>query len=217
MNTLETLFSKNAGGAEYARGYLDYLAVILRELDVSAIDKAMAVLDKARQEDRTIYFIGNGGSAATASHFANDFTLATRGTDFKPFRAVSLCDNNALVTAISNDAGFENLFTEQLKTLARSGDVLVSISASGNSKNLIKAIEFGKNLGMVNIGFAGFSGGKMRELCDPFVYIPSKSGEYGPAEDVALILDHLMSTYLTYKIYGSKLGFRPEHVGYDAK
>lgn len=217
MNTLETLFAKNKSGRDYACGYVEYLARILKEMDMGAVETVMDLFESARQGGRTIFFIGNGGSAATCSHFANDFTLATRGTQEKPFKALSLCDNNALMLAISNDVGYEGLFVEQLKTLARRDDLLVSISASGNSKNLVKAVEYANRSGMVSVGMAGFSGGAMKDLCRHFIYIPSHAGEYGPAEDVALILDHVISSFLTYRIYGEKLGFRPEHVGYDAE
>jgi D-sedoheptulose 7-phosphate isomerase len=215
MNKLEKIFSGTNNGKDYASAYIDQLARYLKELDCKKIEDIMSLFEMARQSGNTIFFIGNGGSAATSSHFANDFTLATRGTDAVPFRAVSLCDNNALLTALANDEGFDNIFVEQLRPLAKKGDIVVAISASGNSANLVKAIEYANGNGLVSVGFAGFTGGAMADICQQFLYIPSAEGEYGPAEDVAMVLDHLMSTFLTYKIYGDNLGFRPGHAGYS--
>lgn len=215
MNKLEMLFSESKTPFEYGKGYLNYLTETLHSLDLRKIEQVIHLFDQARIAGKTIFFIGNGGSAATCSHFANDFSLATRGADAVPFRAISLCDNNALVSAIANDVGFENLFAEQLKTLAQKGDLLVAISASGNSQNLLRAIEYADSHEMITVGIAGFDGGKMKTACRYFLHIPTNGGEYGPSEDIALVLDHLMSSYLTYRIYGGKLGFRPTHFGYE--
>jgi len=215
MNKLETLFRETKTPSQYGKGYLDYLAEILRSLDSQKIEEVIHLFDQARISGKTIFFIGNGGSAATCSHFANDFSLAARGTDAVPFKAISLCDNNALVSAIANDVGYEGLFVEQLKTLAQKGDLLMAISASGNSHNLLRAIEYADSHEMITVGIVGFDGGKMKTMCRYFLHIPTKGGEYGPSEDAALVLDHLISSYLTYRIYGEKLGFRPAHSGYE--
>lgn len=214
QNNLETIFSRSTCFSDYGEGYIDYLCRCLKGLDLSQVEKIVSRFEEARLNKRTIFFIGNGGSAATCSHFANDLTLLTRETSAVPYRAVSLCDNNAIITAIGNDCGFENLFAQQLENLAKEGDLLVVISASGKSKNLIRAIRYAKEKQLITIGFAGFSGGLFRDICDEFLYFPSKEGEYGPAEDMALIIDHLVSSYLAYKIYGGQLGLRPAHAGY---
>ena len=110
---------------------------------MSDIEKFTKVLLESRERASSVFFIGNGGSAATASHFANDIAIGTR-TDEKPFRAISLCDNQAVITAIANDDGYEEIFSQQLQVLLKKQDVVIAISASGNSPNLIRAIETAK-------------------------------------------------------------------------
>lgn len=214
-NNLEKIFAKTTCGKEFAKGYLENLMRCLKELDLNQVEKIIELFDQTRLQGQTIFFIGNGGSAATCSHFANDLMLLTRGVDAIPYQAISLCDNVALITAIANDCGFEKLFVQQLQNLAKKGDLLVAISASGKSKNLIEAVQWAGSIGLNTIGLAGFDGGGLKSLCQEFLYLPSKEGEYGPPEDMALILDHLITTFLAYRFYGKRLGFRPEHQGYQ--
>ena len=150
---------------------------------------------EARRKSATVYFIGNGGSASTASHFVNDLSIGTKSLD-RPFRAISLCDNQAVITAIANDYGYEYVFSKQLSVLLKENDVVVAISASGNSPNLIQAFSIAKNKAAVTVGISAFDGGKLKVLADVSVYVPTKKGEYGPAEDVHLMLDHLVTGYL---------------------
>src|SRR5437764_859010 len=126
-NTLEELFQKSTSAGHYAQGYVGYLAKVLQHLDLPAVQRLVDLITAAREQDRTVFFIGNGGSAATCSHFATDLgNLAAEGA--KPFRAVSLTDNTSFITALSNDDGFENVFVHQLRNLFREGDLLVAIS-----------------------------------------------------------------------------------------
>ena len=118
---------------KFSENYFSYLKILIDELSIENISKFIELILQTRENDKSIYFIGNGGSASTASHFVNDISLGSRQFE-KPFRAISLCDNQAVITAIGNDDGYENIFLQQLQTQAKSGDVLVSISASGNSK-----------------------------------------------------------------------------------
>ena len=120
--------------------YLEYLTTLIAQLDRSAISQFADLLLQSRENKTTTFFLGNGGSASTATHFVNDVSLGSRQFE-KPFRAISLCDNQAVITAIANDDGYENIFLQQLQTLATAGDTIVCISASGNSKNLINAIK----------------------------------------------------------------------------
>ena len=150
---------------------------------------------EARERGSSIFFIGNGGSAATASHFANDIAIGTR-TYEKPFRAISLCDNQAVITAIANDDGYEKIFSQQLQVLLKKQDVVIAISASGNSPNLIQAIDIAKKMGAISVGISAFDGGKMKEMVDVSLHVPTEKGEYGPAEDAHMVLDHLVSSYL---------------------
>ena len=148
----------------------------------------------ARERGATIFFIGNGGSAATSSHFANDLGYGTDSYD-KPFRVVSLADNNAAMTALANDFGYEEMFVRQLRVLGKPGDVVVGISASGNSPNLLKAFEFARAAGIRTVSITAFDGGRLRQMADQGVHVPTGSKEYGPAEDAHMILDHLVGAY----------------------
>ncbi len=143
----------------------------------------------------TIFFIGNGGSAATASHFANDLAYGTNDYD-QPFRAISLTDNVPVLTALGNDFGYEDIFLRQLQVLAKKGDVLVGISASGNSANLVKAFDYALSVDIKTVAITAFDGGKIKALADEGIHVPTEPQEYGPAEDAHMVLDHLVSAYL---------------------
>ena len=175
--------------------YINYLSSVLSSIDAKEIGCFIKTLLDARSRGATIYFIGNGGSAATASHFANDIAIGTREYD-KPFKAISLCDNNAILTAISNDDGFDSVFSQQLQVLLNKGDVVVAISASGNSVNLLKAFDVAKQKGAITVGLSAFDGGKLKIEADISVHVPTGKSEYGPAEDAHMVLDHLVSNYL---------------------
>ena len=193
MNNLDKIFTKNP--SEFAKAYLEYLAKVLENIDTEAIGEFINILLAARSGGATIFFIGNGGSASTASHFANDLSIGTNAYE-KPFRALSLTDNHAIITAIANDFGYEEIFVRQLMILGRKGDVLVGISASGNSPNLIRAFDHAKTIGIQTIAITAFDGGKMKNIADYSVHIPTGPKEFGPAEDAHMILDHLIGAYL---------------------
>ena len=193
MNNLDRIFSKDP--AAFARTYLDYLTSVLKTIDTREISQFIETLLDARKRGATIYFIGNGGSAATASHFANDIAIGTNSYE-KPFRAVSLTDSNAIITAVGNDFGFEEIFVRQLRVLGRAGDVVVAISASGNSPNLIRAFDYAKSIGIKTVAITAFDGGKMKQIADEGVHVPTALKEYGPAEDAHMVLDHLVGAYL---------------------
>ena len=145
---------------------------------------------------------GNGGSSTTATTMANDIgfdILKKTGTD-KPFKVLSLVDNNSVITAIANDVGYENAFINQLKIHYRSGDSIILISASGNSPNILKAAEWVKSKGGTIIGFLGFTGGKLIEFCDVKIHVKSEAGEYGPVEDAHLIMNHILAHWFQNKL-----------------
>lgn len=186
----------------FAGAYLRYLTTVLQGIDTKEIGRFIETLLDARERGATIFFIGNGGSAATASHFANDLAIGTN--DYvKPFRACSLTDNIAVLTAVGNDFGYEDIFSRQVRVLGKRGDVLVAISASGNSPNLLKALEAAKSADIKTVAITAFDGGKMRSMADKSVHIPTALKEYGPAEDAHMILDHLVSAYLMRAIRSS--------------
>ena len=195
MNKLDQIYSESLSINDYSKSYIDYLSTVLNNISLKDIEEFVEVLLEARERESSIFFIGNGGSAATASHFANDIGIGTR-TYEKPFRAISLCDNQAVITAIANDDGYKKIFSQQLQVLLKKQDVVVAISASGNSPNLLEAIDTAKKMNTITVGISAFDGGKMKEMVDISVHVPTEKGEYGPAEDAHMVLDHLISNYL---------------------
>ena len=182
----------------FSNSYLEYLTELISQLNREAIGDFADLLLQSRDSGATTFFLGNGGSASTATHFVNDVSLGSRQFK-KPFRAISLCDNQAVITAIANDDGYENIFLQQLQTLSRPGDTIVCISASGNSKNLIKAIEFAKENNLYVVGLTAFDGGYLKESCDLNIHVPTKIGEYGPAEDLHMVICGLIGSYFREK------------------
>jgi len=194
MNRVQQICQDSSNGAEYADGYLNYLSEVFSLIDRDAVAQFADALLEARERDSRIFFIGNGGSASTASHWVNDLT---RWRD-RPFRAISLTDNVAVLTAYGNDFGYDLVFKMQLETLMQPDDLVVAISASGNSPNIVSAIEYANENGAITIGLTGFDGGKLMEMAQIVVHAPTNKGEYGPAEDVHMVLDHLVTSYLEH-------------------
>lgn len=193
MNNLDRIFTPDPSA--FAEAYIKYLQSVLQSVDTAEIGRFIASLLDARRRGATVFFIGNGGSAATASHFANDLAFGTNDYE-QPFRAISLTDNVAVLTALGNDFGHEEIFVRQLRVLGKPGDVLVGISASGNSPNLIKAFDYALAAGIKTVAITAFDGGKMRTMADEGVHVPTEPKEYGPAEDAHMVLDHLVGAYL---------------------
>ena len=183
---------------EFSDEYLQYLTTLIAQLNRSSISRFADLLLESRENKTTTFFLGNGGSASTATHFVNDVSLGSRQFE-KPFRAISLCDNQAVITAIANDDGYENIFLQQLQTLATAGDTIVCISASGNSKNLIKAIEYARENNIYVVGLTAFDGGYLQDNCDLNIHVPTKIGEYGPAEDLHMVICGLVGSYFRAK------------------
>ena len=197
MSELEIIISKATSGADFARRYVEHLTNVLRRLDYEAVGRVIDLFIETRSKGGTIFFLGNGGSAATASHFANDLGVCASPEGRTPFRALSLTSNTAFITCLANDMGYENVFSWQLRNLMRPGDVVVAISASGNSPNAIKALEYARDHGGIPVAIVGFDGGKMKGLAGYVVQVTTDNGEYGPVEDVHMVLDHLISNYLS--------------------
>jgi D-sedoheptulose 7-phosphate isomerase len=193
VNNIDRFFVEDA--EEFSRRYLAYVTKVFHAIDVKQIAAFVDTLLRARERGAAIYFVGNGGSASTAAHFANDLSIGTRATR-RPFRAISLCDNHAVVTAIANDFGYDQIFVRQLEVLAKPGDVVVGLSASGNSPNLIKAFEYARANGVWTVALTSFDGGKLKQIADQGVHVPTDPQEYGPAEDAHMMLDHLLGSYL---------------------
>jgi len=195
MNKVDKIFNSSSNAIEFSKAYFEYLKIVFERISLEEIQNFVNVILSARDRKSTIYFIGNGGSAATCSHFANDISIGTRAYD-NPFRVISLCDNQAIITAIGNDDGYEKIFSQQLRVLLKEQDVVVSISASGNSPNLIDAINTAKKMNAITVGISAFDGGQMKGIVDHSLHVPTEKGEYGPAEDAHMVLDHLIANYL---------------------
>ena len=201
--SLEAHYWQASSPQDYIRRYFDYLSHMLQQLDAAAIERTIEIFAEAAQNEKTIYLIGNGGSAATASHMANDLAFGAWMPDYPPFRVVSLTDNVPLMTAVGNDVDYTNIFSHQLRYLVKPGDVLLALSVSGNSPNILEAVRLAREQGAVTIGWSGFDGGKLQNLVDLYLHIPSNRGEYGPVEDVMMILDHVMHSYYMLSRRGS--------------
>ena len=176
------------------QGYLSHLQGVLERLSLDDVRQSIDLVMETYQADRQIFIIGNGGSASTASHIANDLSKGASVPGARRFRVISLTDNVATMTAWSNDVSYDDVFVEQLKNLVNSGDLLIAISASGNSENIIRAIRHAKASGCKTIGWTGFGGGKLREIADVSVVVDSY--DYGPVEDVHLILNHILHSWI---------------------
>jgi D-sedoheptulose 7-phosphate isomerase len=181
---------------EFARSYLTRVAAVLANLDIQAIAQVIEVFLDARKRDSNIFFLGNGGSAATALHFANDLGVCASPEGRRPFRAISLTANTSLITCLANDIGYENVFRWQLRNLMRPGDVVVGISASGNSPNVVRGFRYAVENGGIPVAIVGFDGGEMKKMAKYVIHVATDHGEYGPSEDVHMVLEHLISTYL---------------------
>jgi phosphoheptose isomerase len=158
------------------------------------IAKIVPLLLRARETDHTIYFFGNGGSASTASHFVCDIGKATIRGEGKRFRCVALVDNVESLTAWANDAEYSRVFSEQLATLAHPGDVAFGISGSGNSPNVLRAMETAQHMGLATIGLTGMGGGKLKAAVEVPLVVPSNNMQH--IEDVHLLVCHLLTSYL---------------------
>ena len=179
---------------DYIREYIDRLEQGLREINPVAIERVVETLENARRERRTIFIIGNGGSAATASHMANDLQkLASQGKDVA-FRAIALTDNVPLITAWANDADYEEVFTRQLEALAQAGDLLIVITGSGNSKNIVHAMKWARDANLTTIALLGFDGGEVMNLADHALLFAED--HYGRVEDAHMVLEHMIANYL---------------------
>jgi len=174
--------------------YINKEIEVLKSLDTSSIDAVMTAIVDTYDKDGNIYIFGNGGSAATASHFQNDFNKGISEHLEKKFNFVCLNDNVPTVMAIANDSGYEYIFEHQLKGKLKQNDLVIAISGSGNSENVIRAIDHAKQQGTRTVGITGFDGGKLAKMVDVSFNVPINDMQI--AEDVHIILDHLMMSVL---------------------
>jgi D-sedoheptulose 7-phosphate isomerase len=176
--------------------YVQAFESLLRQIDAQEIGRIVQYLRNAGDRGSTIYIAGNGGSAATASHWVNDLGKATKSSGEVPLRVLSLSDNVSWLTALANDEGYDRVFAGQLENFARQGDVLIVISASGNSLNLLEAVELARRQGMFTIGFLGFDGGALKNKVDDYLWFRTEKGAYGLVESGHSLLCHIVTTCL---------------------
>jgi len=178
----------------FAKWYRDHEIKKWRELDLDVVARIAKVLEKAEKKGSQIFVIGNGGSAATASHIATDWSKTAERKGKRLLRCMSLNDNVPFMTAIANDLGYDEVFVRQLENYLNRGDVVVIISGSGNSPNVIKAAKLAKSRGAVTIGMTGFTGGKLRKLVDICLHV--ESDQYGVIEDLHMAVGSILTFYL---------------------
>lgn len=174
--------------------YLSALTQVLENFPVEILAEITELLQKARENQSTIFICGNGGSWATAAHMVCDFGKNTRMPDKNRIRVIGLGDNIPSLTAYANDEGYQRIFAEPLINLMTPGDLLITISGSGNSPNVLQAVKTAKEMGGITIGLTGFDGGQLKDLVDYPLVIPSDSMEI--IEDFHMIVDHLLTVCL---------------------
>ena len=184
----------------FVADYLTRLKLILDNIDSDVISDIVVMLEQTIVNKSKIYIIGNGGSSATASHMVNDLGAGLRRRDIVNFDVVSLGDNSPVVSAIANDIGYENIFFMQMKGLINPNDVVIAISCSGDSPNIIKSVDYAKDLGCKIIGITGFDGGYLKSISDISFHVNAPKNEYGLVEDTHMILDHIIYSYYTQRI-----------------
>jgi D-sedoheptulose 7-phosphate isomerase len=175
---------------ELIQNYISTLQLTMDQLPQQLIADVIDVLQQARRMGNQVFILGNGGSASTASHFACDLAKNTRQEGLPHFRVIGLTDNMAMFSALANDDGYENVFSEQLASLVRPGDIVIAISASGNSKNVINAAETAHRYDATVIGFTGFDGGRLGQMANINIQVNSNIIEH--VEDIHLMLEHLI-------------------------
>jgi len=178
--------------------YISTEISIIQQLDVDAINTAMNLIWNTYETEGTIYIFGNGGSATTASHFQNDFNKGVSEYTDKKFRFNCLSDNVATVTAIANDISYEAIYSEQLKGRLKKNDIVIAISGSGQSENIIRAVEYAKTLNVPVLGISGYDGGRLKQLADVSLHVPIADMQI--VEDIHMMFDHMMMSVFCKKL-----------------
>ena len=200
--SLKKIVKKNKKISDFAKSYFFRLSEIFSKLNFKKFENLEKILMKARKAKSNIFIFGNGGSAATASTMANDlgFDIIKKTKTKTPFKFFALTDNNPVITAISNDVGYENVLINQLKIHHKKRDITIMISASGNSKNLLTAAKWIKSNGGYVFSFLGFDGGRLKKISNDYILVDSIKGEYGPVEDIHLMINHILAHWFQEKI-----------------
>ena len=194
MSVINKLSVKHKNVANFAESYFQNLIDTFKKLDKELIIKLEREFLEIRKKNATLYVFGNGGGAATAMTMANDLGFdVLKKTNKKTFKIISLNDNSSVITAIANDTGYDNIFLNQLKIHFKRNDKILIFSASGNSKNLVDAANWVKKKGGKVISILGFDGGKLKKISNLSLHIKSEKGDYGPVEDIQLIINHILA------------------------
>ena len=175
---------------EYINTYINTEIELLKDMDRDKVAQVLEAMLDAYEKEAQIYVFGNGGSASTASHMANDLNKGISEYTERKFHVCCLNDNMATVLAVANDIGYRDIFSFQLKNKVKKGDVVIGISGSGNSDNVIDALEYAKQQGAMTIGWVGFDGGKVSQIADITFHVPLNNMQI--VEDFHLILNHMM-------------------------
>lgn len=183
---------------ERIKAYLENVRGLLADAPLAGIKEVADLLIDAYRSGKQVFVIGNGGSAATASHFACDLQKSIGLYGDRKFKVMALTDSVPVLTAWANDFDYSDVFKGQLTTWAEPGDIVIAISGSGNSPNVIRAVELAREIGAVTIGLSGFAGGKLHEVVDHSIVIKSDNMQH--IEDVHMVLAHLLFRYLLEEI-----------------
>lgn len=176
------------------RDYLKQLTDALQALSEEALLELVNILKKAHTEGRQVFLLGNGGSAANSTHIAEDLQKGVKEHTGRRFKVMSLADSTPLITAWANDTSYERIFVEQIESLVEPGDIVIAISGSGNSANVLRAVEKANEMGAVTIGLTGFDGGKLAQIAQKSIVVASNNMQR--IEDVHLIIGHILYTCL---------------------
>ncbi|MBN2611629.1 MAG: SIS domain-containing protein [Bacteroidales bacterium] len=180
--------------------YFEKVSDTLKKIDQGVLDKMVQAIFSCREKGKTIYIFGNGGSAATASHIAGDFMKGISYQLEKRFKVMCLSDNIPGISAISNDLSYDEVFIEPLKSFLTKNDMVIGISGSGNSVNVVKAMEYAKSVGAVTVAVCGFKGGKIKDIADIAVHVPVNDMEV--AEDIHLVIFHAVKQNIIKQLKG---------------
>ena len=188
--------------SKFIDDYLEAINSQISKVNEKILNKALLIIENSIKNKKTLFVCGNGGSAAISNHYVCDYLKLIRtNTKFKP-KVISLSSNHELISAISNDIDYSKIFSYQLETLATKGDLVILISSSGNSKNIVNAIKISKKLGLKTIGFSGFKGGYLKRNSDCSINISLNN--YGQSEDSHHVLMHCLMQYFVQKFSNKK-------------
>lgn len=195
--SLKDEFIKSADEYEFLDNYFDCVKKVVERINREEVVELIRTLRRAQESKARVFIAGNGGSAALASHMSNDLARLSGGYSL---RTLALCESMSQVTCLANDFSYEEVFSKQLEVMAEKDDLLVVLSASGNSGNIIRAMRKAKDQKVKTIALCGFDGGVVRNEADQYVHIQTEVGDYGLVEDAFLMINHI----LVYELGGSR-------------